>query len=193
MLRLMSDLVPALLAAVDGVLDTNFDLRWYPRRGAHRGDGRQGLSGRLREGLARSTGWTRPRPSRASRSSTPARRRGRQVVANGGRVLNVSALGKTVAKAQARAYAGGRAHPLARRLLPSRHWLARGGTRAAEARYADLRTISRLRRALDRHRRGRDLRAHGGDGPPLLLLHGYPQTHVMWHRVAPALADVSRS
>ena len=28
----------------------------------------------------------------------------------------------------------------------------------------------------------------GGDGPPLLLLHGFPQTHVMWHRVAPALA-----
>ena len=29
----------------------------------------------------------------------------------------------------------------------------------------------------------------GGDGPPLLLLHGNPQTHVMWHRVAPLLAD----
>ncbi|MBM3489905.1 MAG: alpha/beta hydrolase [Alphaproteobacteria bacterium] len=28
----------------------------------------------------------------------------------------------------------------------------------------------------------------GGSGPPLLLLHGYPQTHAMWHRVAPALA-----
>jgi len=28
----------------------------------------------------------------------------------------------------------------------------------------------------------------GGSGPPLLLLHGYPQTHVMWHKVAPALA-----
>lgn len=28
----------------------------------------------------------------------------------------------------------------------------------------------------------------GGDGPPLLLLHGYPQTHAMWHRIAPALA-----
>ena len=28
----------------------------------------------------------------------------------------------------------------------------------------------------------------GGEGPPLLLLHGYPQTHVMWHRVAPLLA-----
>ena len=27
-----------------------------------------------------------------------------------------------------------------------------------------------------------------GSGPPLLLLHGYPQTHVMWHKVAPALA-----
>jgi len=28
----------------------------------------------------------------------------------------------------------------------------------------------------------------GGEGPPLLLLHGYPQTHVMWHKVAPQLA-----
>jgi haloacetate dehalogenase len=27
-----------------------------------------------------------------------------------------------------------------------------------------------------------------GDGPPLLLLHGYPQTGAMWHAVAPALA-----
>lgn len=27
----------------------------------------------------------------------------------------------------------------------------------------------------------------GGAGPPLLLLHGFPQTHAMWHRVAPAL------
>jgi haloacetate dehalogenase len=30
---------------------------------------------------------------------------------------------------------------------------------------------------------------HAGSGPPLLLLHGYPQTHAMWHRVAPALAE----
>jgi haloacetate dehalogenase len=29
---------------------------------------------------------------------------------------------------------------------------------------------------------------HGGSGPPLLLLHGYPQTHVMWHKIAPRLA-----
>src|SRR4051812_1540868 len=28
----------------------------------------------------------------------------------------------------------------------------------------------------------------GGSGPPLLLLHGYPQTHVMWHAVAAPLA-----
>ena len=30
---------------------------------------------------------------------------------------------------------------------------------------------------------------HGGSGPPLLLLHGNPQTHVMWHKVAPRLAE----
>src|SRR5688572_21584103 len=28
-----------------------------------------------------------------------------------------------------------------------------------------------------------------GSGPPLLLLHGYPQTHVLWHRIAPRLAE----
>ena len=29
----------------------------------------------------------------------------------------------------------------------------------------------------------------GGSGPPLLLLHGYPQTHLMWHAAAPRLAE----
>jgi haloacetate dehalogenase len=29
----------------------------------------------------------------------------------------------------------------------------------------------------------------GGNGPPLLLLHGYPQTHMAWHRIAPVLAQ----
>jgi haloacetate dehalogenase len=29
---------------------------------------------------------------------------------------------------------------------------------------------------------------HSGTGPPVLLLHGFPQTHAMWHQVAPALA-----
>jgi len=29
---------------------------------------------------------------------------------------------------------------------------------------------------------------HGGEGPPLLLLHGHPRTHTTWHRVAPLLA-----
>ena len=29
----------------------------------------------------------------------------------------------------------------------------------------------------------------GGKGPPVLLLHGYPQTHAIWHRIAPRLAE----
>lgn len=31
--------------------------------------------------------------------------------------------------------------------------------------------------------------AKGGHGPPVLLLHGFPQTHAMWHAVAPVLAE----
>lgn len=30
---------------------------------------------------------------------------------------------------------------------------------------------------------------YGGSGPPLLLLHGHPQTHAMWHKIAPRLAE----
>jgi len=30
---------------------------------------------------------------------------------------------------------------------------------------------------------------HGGNGPPLLLLHGFPQTHVIWHKIADRLAQ----
>jgi hypothetical protein len=30
---------------------------------------------------------------------------------------------------------------------------------------------------------------HKGDGPPALLLHGFPESHVTWHKVAPRLAE----
>ena len=37
--------------------------------------------------------------------------------------------------------------------------------------------------------RGRIHARVGGTGPPLLLLHGYPETHLMWHSAAPLLAE----
>ena len=36
---------------------------------------------------------------------------------------------------------------------------------------------------------GRIFARSGGAGPPLVLLHGFPQTHACWHRIAPALAE----
>ena len=39
---------------------------------------------------------------------------------------------------------------------------------------------------------GRIFARSGGGGPPLILLHGFPQTHVMWHRLAPALTRTHR-
>jgi haloacetate dehalogenase len=36
---------------------------------------------------------------------------------------------------------------------------------------------------------GRIFARSGGSGPPVVLLHGFPQTHAMWHRIAPALAE----
>jgi haloacetate dehalogenase len=39
---------------------------------------------------------------------------------------------------------------------------------------------------------GRIFARSKGEGPPLVLLHGFPQTHAMWHRIAPALAQTHR-
>jgi haloacetate dehalogenase len=36
---------------------------------------------------------------------------------------------------------------------------------------------------------GRIFARKAGSGPPLVLLHGFPQTHAIWHRLAPALAE----
>ena len=43
---------------------------------------------------------------------------------------------------------------------------------------------------LDMRTKGAVIRLrHGGSGPPLLLLHGYPNNHVLWHAVAAKLAQ----
>ena len=43
---------------------------------------------------------------------------------------------------------------------------------------------------LDMRTKGATIRVrHGGSGPPLLLLHGYPNNHVLWYAVAARLAE----
>jgi phosphoribosylamine--glycine ligase len=104
MLRLMSDLVPALLAARDGVL-RNFDLRWYPDAAltvvmAAKGYPGSYAKGSPIEGLEQASQVDGVEIFHAGTA-----REGAGIVAQGGRVLNVSALGPTVAEAQRRAYA----------------------------------------------------------------------------------------
>ncbi|MGA3307629.1 MAG: phosphoribosylamine--glycine ligase [Xanthobacteraceae bacterium] len=103
MLRLMSDLVPALLASRDGMLKS-LDLRWYPQAAltvvmAAMGYPGPYARGSVIEGLDAAAAVAGVEIFHAGTKAD----RGR-ILANGGRVLDVSALGSTVREARARAY-----------------------------------------------------------------------------------------
>src|SRR6516165_9490598 len=103
MLRLMSDLVPGLLACCDGMLK-NFDLRWYADAAltvvmAAKGYPGAAAKGSVIEGLAAAAEIEGVEIFHAGTKAD-----GGRILANGGRVLDVCALGKTVGEAQARAY-----------------------------------------------------------------------------------------
>jgi phosphoribosylamine---glycine ligase len=102
--RLMSDLVPALLATCDGMLKS-FDLRWYETRAltvvmAASGYPGHYARGTVIEGLDQAAAVEGVEIFHAGTKAE-----GGRILANGGRVLNISATGKTVREAQARAYA----------------------------------------------------------------------------------------
>jgi phosphoribosylamine--glycine ligase len=103
MLRMMSDMVPALLASCDGQLK-NFDLRWFPDAAVTVVMAAKGYPGDYGKG-SRIDGLD----AAAKVESVEIFHAGTimkdgVVLANGGRVLNICASGKTVAQAQARAY-----------------------------------------------------------------------------------------
>jgi phosphoribosylamine---glycine ligase len=103
MLRMMSDLVPAMLAACDGQLK-NFDLRWFPEAAvtvvmAAKGYPGDYSKGGVIEGLDEAA---KVEGAEIFHAGTAAR--DGVILANGGRVLNICASGKTVSEAQARAY-----------------------------------------------------------------------------------------
>jgi phosphoribosylamine--glycine ligase len=104
MVRLMSDLLPALVAARDGQLKS-FDLRWYPDAAltvvmAAKGYPGQYARGSVIEGLDAAA-----QVDGVELFHAGTKAEGGKILANGGRVLNVTACGKSVAEAQARAYA----------------------------------------------------------------------------------------
>jgi phosphoribosylamine--glycine ligase len=103
MMRLQSDLVPALLAARDGVLD-RVDLRWYDQASicvvmAANGYPDDPLRGTEIRGLDRAGAEPDVKVFHAG-----TRRDGTRLVADGGRVLGVTAIGPDLAAARDRAY-----------------------------------------------------------------------------------------
>jgi len=104
MLRLMSDLLPALIAARDGVLKS-FALRWYPEVALTVVMAAKGYPGDYARGSKIFGLSEAEKIEDVEIFHAGTRRQDGRILANGGRVLNVCALGKTVAQAQARAYA----------------------------------------------------------------------------------------
>jgi phosphoribosylamine---glycine ligase len=104
MLRLKSDLLAALVATADGVLKT-FDLRWHDDVALTVVMAANGYPG----DYVKDTEINGLEKARAVPGveifHAGTRREGNRLLANGGRVLNVAARGKTVAEAQERAYA----------------------------------------------------------------------------------------
>src|SRR5262245_360795 len=103
MLRLMSDLVPAMLAAADGVLK-NFDLRWFPEAALTVVMAAKGYPGNYAKGSAIEGLDEAAQVEGVEIFHAGTKAEGSRILANGGRVLNICALGKTVREAQARAY-----------------------------------------------------------------------------------------
>jgi phosphoribosylamine---glycine ligase len=104
MLRLMSDLLPALIASRDGQLK-NFDLRWYPDAALTVVMAAKGYPGNYARGSAIEGLDAAAEIEGVEIFHAATKADGGKITANGGRVLNVSARGKTVSEAQARAYA----------------------------------------------------------------------------------------
>jgi phosphoribosylamine--glycine ligase len=102
--RLMSDFVPALIAARDGQLKS-FDLRWYPDAALTVVMAAKGYPGDYQRGSAIEGLEAAGAVEGVEIFHAGTKADGGRILANGGRVLNVTALGKSVGEAQARAYA----------------------------------------------------------------------------------------
>src|ERR1700754_2774715 len=103
MLRMMSDIVPAMLASIDGQL-RNFDLRWYPDAALTVVMAAKGYPGDYKKGTAISGLDDAATVEGVEIFHAGTRSSDGAIFANGGRVLNVTASGKTVSEAQRRAY-----------------------------------------------------------------------------------------
>jgi phosphoribosylamine--glycine ligase len=104
MLRLKSDLLPALVATADGVLKT-FDLRWHDDAALTVVMAANGYPGEYAKGSEIHGLDAAAAVEGVQVFHAGTARDGRRLIATGGRVLNVSARGKTVAEARQRAYA----------------------------------------------------------------------------------------
>ena len=193
-----SDILPALIATTNGTLD-QVELEWIDHMAltvvlAAKGYPESPLTGTVIAGL-RDTQSIPGRLFHAGTRSDGDISTHDQVRASGGRVLNAVGMGPTLHIARDAAYAiadrvdwpdGFKRRDIGWRSLAREH--------AGEG-VAPVETLADFFPGFES---GRFMTGGSGDteifyrvggaGPPILLLHGYPQTHAMWHQLATELA-----
>jgi len=103
MMRMKSDLVPILMAACDGILNS-VDCQWFSETAVTVVMAAQGYPGSYQKGTEIKNLESAAKSADAQIFHAGTKRDGDKVLATGGRVLNVTALGASVSEAAARAY-----------------------------------------------------------------------------------------
>jgi phosphoribosylamine--glycine ligase len=190
--RMKDDLLTLMLATANGELDKS-SVRWRDEVAITVVFANQGYPGSYQSGAVIGGIDKANAVEGVTVFHAGTRRDGDKIFPMAARVLNVTAIGKTVTEARERAY-----QAIALIDWPQGFYRSDIGWRAIarekrnDRQGVQMKDLADLFPGFESHwidtAAGKLFARSGGEGPPLLLIHGFPQTHVEYHRIAPALA-----